>query len=1019
MLERDICSLWGNDYMKDIMLMVESTEENRMELKEIFKDLFDILETGSGREGLVLLEEHRERVKIILLSLNLKEMSGFKFLEKKNQIQYLQQIPVVIIAGDESAQEHVRSFELGVQEFITKPYITKIVQNRVKNVILQQEIMQSAEEIRNLKTKWERDETTGLYKKSKTEELIQEALTKGEGRLHVLLIIDISNLKTVNDTLGHQVGDRVIKIVSDMIAGLLRKTDIVGRVGGDVFCVLMMDVPNMDIVYSKVREIMQMIKYKPNLAIPEYVSLRIGFVSNNREKNTYGKLFQKADEALHLSKQAGNVPYCEYGVMPPLKNLVVDEVELEEQEKKRRENLILIVDDEPMIRTILRNILKDSYGILEAENGVEAWKLIQANEDRIMAIILDLVMPIMNGYQVLEQIKNSSTLKYIPIIVSTAEVTEESDMKSLQLGANIIMHKPVNRKLILKQIENQVNAYKERKSVIKQYMLQKTLIGNRANTFLCTYYFDSKKAEIGENYLEYICEDFPEIFVTYPFHIEYFVLPSDYEKAKKFFAIDKNSAQHEEIEVKMRIDHVNYEWFEINKMVNYNENGKIQSVIFMFLNIEYAVEAKQDLVFMANNDILTHIPNLRTFSDDVLNLLKLHPEQDFLMITMDIFQFRVINKLFGYKEGDDVIKYVATKLQELVEEFDYGAYCRASSDIFYMCISEKENVGEFMQDMQQAMSRYPLKFQIKFCFGIYKIADREESIENMIEHSSYARKKTKEAPITSFEYYDAALQKKETFETVAISEMEDALVSRQFEVYYQPKCDIDTDEIIGAEALIRWKHPDEGYLSPAYFIPIFEQNGTCVELDYFVYEEVCKTIRNWMDHDMPVVPISVNVSRWSLYNEELEKNILEIVNRYEIPHHYIEFEITESAFVLEAGLMTDFSVNMRKQGFRILIDDFGSGYSSLNSLKDISVDVLKIDIKFLPVTEGEEKAEIVLSSIINMGQKLGLDVIAEGVEKKEQIELLRSLGCKCVQGYFYYKPMPYEKFQQTLQEKAG
>lgn len=1004
--------------MKNLMLIVEDLEVNRVILRELFQDRFRIAETETAEEGLEFLKNHAEGVGVILLDLMFPGMSGVEFLEEKSKDERISKIPVLVITGSDSVDDQVTCLNLGVNEFITKPFSPEVVTARVNNVLFHNHQMRMVEaEIANLKLKAETDEMTGLSNKVSTETNIDEVLKQNDGTLDVLLVIDIDYFKTVNDTLGHQVGDKVIKIIANIISGLVRKSDIVGRVGGDEFCALMKDVPNMEVVYSKLRELCQIMKYKPHIPIPEYVTLSIGVASNERKSTTYHNLFSKADEALFQVKQSGRGHFREYGVEPEIVEEEISESMLQEKSLRKKENLVLVVDDDPITRKIFRKILSEDYELIEAENGMDAIRQIRNNESRLMMVILDLSMPIMNGYQVLEMMKRSHSLKNIPVIISTAETSDESDLRSLNLGANLVTHKPINAGLLKKQIENQVEAYRERKKEVQQYALQKSLIGNRTNTFLCTYRFDTNKAEIGESYLKYVSPDFPNVFSKYPFQIENFVLPVDRERAKKFFEVKKEKKQHDEIELRIRVGNSQYEWFEINKVVTRDEDENVDCVVFMFLHIEYAVEAKQNLAFLASNDSLTHIPNMYSFTDTVANMLALHPNEKFAMISMDIFQFRVVNKLFGHKAADSVIKYIATRIQEMVEDIGLGAYCRSSADVFYICISQKENIAEFMQLVQQAVSRYPIKYQIKVCFGIYMIEDRTESVENMIEHSTFARKAAKTAPVKTFQYYNSELQKKETFETVATTEMEEGLRNQQFEVYFQPKCDTRTEKIVGAEALIRWNHPEEGYLSPAYFIPVFEQNGTCVELDYFVYEQICMIIRGWMDQGKDVVPISVNVSRWSLYNADLEKNICEIVEKYRIPHEYIEFEITESAFVLETDLLVSFSKSMREKGFHILIDDFGSGYSSLNSLKDISVDVLKIDIKFLPIDKKEDKAEIVLSAVINMGRSLGLDIIAEGVETKEQLEMLKSLGCKCVQGYYFYKPMPYLDFQKVVFEK--
>lgn len=679
-----------------------------------------------------------------------------------------------------------------------------------------------------------------------------------------------------------------------------------------------------------------------------------------------------------------------------------------------KKGLILIVDDDSISRKILKNLFKDMYGIEEATNGKEALEIIAKKADTISVIILDLLMPGMNGYAVLEELGRDDKWKKIPVVIATSENTAESDQKVVDLGVFHILHKPVNVKVVKKQISNIVNRYEANKEHEFENMIQKTMIHNTTNTFLCVYHFSDHTVNIGDNYSEFVGKDFPGIFDSYPFQLEDFVLPKNMDQAGKFFDVLNKKEAYEEIELRIRADAVYYRWFKISMLIHYEEDNTPDHVSILFTDIESEIEAREKLTFMAMNDVLTHIPNMRTFAGKVSQMLKENPQEDFLMITMDIYKFNLVNKLFGYSEGDGVIKYFATKIQELVETYDKGVYCRMASDIFYACFSENEDLEEFINIIQETMRNYPIKYDLRLCFGVYKIVDREENVENMIDHSSYARAEAKKSPLHAVQYYDDILREREYFETVVISDMGPALSNGEFEVYLQPKYNIVTGKIIGSEALIRWKHQEKGYLSPKIFIPIFEQNGFITELDYYVYEVVCKTLRRWLDQGRTPLPISVNVSRCDLYDSTLIDHIKELVEKYQLPHDLMEFEITESAFVLEPELLISFTDRLREAGFRVLIDDFGSGYSALNSLKDIQVDILKIDMKFLPADAEEVRARIILSAVIEMAQKLGLAVIAEGVETQEQVAILESLSCEQVQGFYYDRPMSIEKFEEKM-----
>lgn len=238
-------------------------------------------------------------------------------MKQKNEKPFTQNIPVVVITGSSQMQDQITAFELGASDFISKPFVPEVVLSRVNNVLSSNKrILSIEQEALMMKSKSETDEMTGLYNKTTTETMMSKLLRNSDQRLMAMAVIDIDNFKTVNDTVGHHAGDHVIKIIANLISGLFRKTDIVGRIGGDEFCVLMVDVPRMDIVYEKINELLQIMRYKSNLSVPEYISLSIGIASNHQEAVSYVQLFQQADEALYQAKQSGKAQYREYGVTP-------------------------------------------------------------------------------------------------------------------------------------------------------------------------------------------------------------------------------------------------------------------------------------------------------------------------------------------------------------------------------------------------------------------------------------------------------------------------------------------------------------------------------------------------------------------------------------------------------------------------------------------------------------------------------------------------------------------------------
>lgn len=241
-------------------------------------------------------------------------------------------------------------------------------------------------------------------------------------------------------------------------------------------------------------------------------------------------------------------------------------------------------------------------------------------------------------------------------------------------------------------------------------------------------------------------------------------------------------------------------------------------------------------------------------------------------------------------------------------------------------------------------------------------------------------------------------------------DMERALAAREFKVYLQPKISAAEEELAGAEALVRWIHPKEGFIPPNKFIPIFEKNGFILKLDDYMLEEVARQQSEWISQGRKIVPISVNVSRAHFTREDLAEHICEIVDKYKVPHEVIELELTESAFFDDKKVLLNTVKKLRDSGFPVSMDDFGAGYSSLNSLKELTIDVLKIDADFFRNVEEVERGMLIVSEVIDLAKKLDMKIVAEGIESRDQVDFLVQQECDLIQGYFFAKPMPVEEF---------
>lgn len=416
-------------------------------------------------------------------------------------------------------------------------------------------------------------------------------------------------------------------------------------------------------------------------------------------------------------------------------------------------------------------------------------------------------------------------------------------------------------------------------------------------------------------------------------------------------------------------------------------------------------------------DRLTGVYSRDYFDETAREIIDQNPDVQFAFIELDINRLTVINELYGVSEGDNVLKYMGATLEEVFKTEPFAMYARIQADLFaILCVYDKEKVEKYVRDIEESIHKYSLmiNLDILLSFGIYIVEERNIDVQLMRDRAKLALKTVKGNYIRHYAYYDAKMHEKIADEQVILQNMQAALENGEFVPYYQPKHSLDDESIIGAEALVRWISPEHGMISPARFIPIFERNGFIMKLDRYVWEEVCKFIKKRLEAGADIKPISVNISRINLYNPELVQIFKDLVKKYDIPTDMLELEFTESAYTDNPQLMLQTMAELQKSGFKVEMDDFGSGYSSLNMLKDVAVDVLKIDLNFLSKTSNSEKAIIIMSSIMRMARWLGIPSIVEGVETEEQIQYLKSIGCPSVQGYYFSKPLPEAEFIEYM-----
>lgn len=543
---------------------------------------------------------------------------------------------------------------------------------------------------------------------------------------------------------------------------------------------------------------------------------------------------------------------------------------------------VLIVDDNDINREILHQILSDEYDVMEAANGQEALEMLHQMKEEISAVLLDLVMPVMDGYKVLKQMQEDAFLSKIPVIVATGDDAEDAEIQALVLGAHDFIVKPYKPAIIKQRLRN---------------------------------------------------------------------------------------------------------------TINFRETAA-------FVN---AVE----------RDELTGIYSKEFFYRKAESIIRENPGQQYDIVCGDIERFKLVNELFGVKMGNQLLQNVAQALRTQVK--DIGICGRIGSDLFACLVPRQENYSnETFSFIADSIERLQITITINVSYGIYRVEDSTIPVSIMCDRALIACNSIKGIYDINFAYYDDQFMKTLRAEQIIIDNMKTALSERQFIVYYQPKYALSNEKPAGAEALVRWIHPELGFMPPNDFIPLFERNGFITDLDIYVWDTVCRDISDWIKAGHEMIPVSVNVSRADIYNPNLSNILTDMLHKYDIKPEFLHLEITETAYTESSTQLISVVHTLKELGFIIEMDDVGSGYSSLNMLSEISIDILKLDRGFIVNETTNEKSKGILSFIMGLAKWLRLPVVAEGVETAEQINALKILGCEYVQGYYYAKPMPKTDFEKHV-----
>lgn len=412
-------------------------------------------------------------------------------------------------------------------------------------------------------------------------------------------------------------------------------------------------------------------------------------------------------------------------------------------------------------------------------------------------------------------------------------------------------------------------------------------------------------------------------------------------------------------------------------------------------------------------DSLTGLYTKGYLFNEMRKVLAEDPNGEYAIVVTNFENFKLYNDIYGIKKGDALLAKFGKDARSSLQDKDLAG--RYASDRFVFMTEKKKSekiLNSITNDTE--ILRHSMGEGVSIRIGIYEIHDTSIEIEQMVDRAFLAADSIKGHYNDLVAFYDDQLRSQLLYEQTLTSTMAEGIEKEQFLVYLQPKYDIATNRLAGAEALVRWDHPIYGLIYPGSFIPMFEQNGFITTLDYYIWEKTCQIIHKWKECGYPLFPVSVNVSRADIYHPDLCEKLVGLIHEYGIKPEELHLEVTESAYTENPDQLLKTVEKLHSEGFIIEMDDFGSGYSSLNMLNQMKIDILKLDMKFIQNETSKPNEKSILNFVVNLAKWMKLNVVAEGVETDMQLEKLRAIGCDYAQGFLFAKPMPENQYCELL-----
>ena len=437
-------------------------------------------------------------------------------------------------------------------------------------------------------------------------------------------------------------------------------------------------------------------------------------------------------------------------------------------------------------------------------------------------------------------------------------------------------------------------------------------------------------------------------------------------------------------------------------------------IIYYLISIFSLVYERGKLAKILTTDVVTGGFNLQYFNKKGNKLLKKNRKHkyQYAIVSIQMDKYNNFCSCYGTKEGEELLEEFAKVLEKRLSGREILAHGEIAEFALLLTYKTEEELTNRLMEMVTVLKQVKADQKKYFSIGVCVEKDAKSGIEAMYNCAKVARDRIAEDSEKRIAWFNDEMRKDQLWLHRVENDMEKALENKEFQVYLQPKYSTKDEVLSGAEALVRWIHPKEGFVAPYRFIPIFESNGFVVQLDDYMLTEVARQQAKWIAEGKKVVPISVNVSRAHFVREDLAEHICRIVDQFNVPHNVIELELTESAFFDDKEVLLNTIKKLKSYGFAISMDDFGAGYSSLNSLKELPLDVVKLDAGFFRDEDEAGRGKLIVEDTISLAKKLDMRIVAEGIETREQVDFLTDMNCDLIQGYYFAKPMPVSEFEE-------